>query len=48
MGKERQAAAAGIQVARLALVRSLAASHMAAQGPAAAADGSLRPGVHTA
>jgi hypothetical protein len=42
MGTQRQAAAAGIQVARLALVRSLAASHMAAQqqrGAAAAGAG---------
>ena len=31
MGKQGQAAAASIRVARLALVRSLAASHMAAQ-----------------
>ena len=48
MGKQRQAAAAGIQVARLALVRSLAASHMTAQqGPALAAGSSLRQVMHT-
>lgn len=41
MERERQATAASIQVARLALVRSLAASHMQ-RGPAAPVPAPLR------